>query len=200
MVTFLSVTVRIPDSYTLLCYVQINSRKEKDMIKSMTGFGRAEVIDEEKKVTVEMKSVNHRYLDINMRMPKKLSSFEASIRAVLKEYLQRGKVDLFIAYEDYTQSRVSVKYNREIAGQYLEYLQQMSEEFHLENDIRASRLLGCPEVFTMEEQTVDEKELWSSLEEVLREAARQFVDTRIKEGGQAGRHVQKSRTGGGALP
>ena len=183
MVTFLSVTVRIPDSYTLLCYVQINSRKEKDMIKSMTGFGRAEVIDEEKKVTVEMKSVNHRYLDINMRMPKKLSSFEASIRAVLKEYLQRGKVDLFIAYEDYTQSRVSVKYNREIAGQYLEYLQQMSEEFHLENDIRASRLLGCPEVFTMEEQTVDEKELWSSLEEVLREAARQFVDTRIKEGG-----------------
>lgn len=148
----------------------------------MTGFGRAEVIDEEKKVTVEMKSVNHRYLDINMRMPKKLSSFEASIRAVLKEYLQRGKVDLFIAYEDYTQSRVSVKYNREIAGQYLEYLQQMSEEFHLENDIRASRLLSCPEVFTMEEQTVDEKELWTSLEEALREAARQFVDTRIKEG------------------
>ena len=59
----------------------------------------------------------------------------------------------------------------------------MSEEFHLENDIRTSRLLSCPEVFTMEEQTVDEKELWSSLEEVLREAARRFVDTRIKEGG-----------------
>ena len=171
------------DSNRFMLCANKNSRKENDMIKSMTGFGRAEVIDEERKVTVEMKSVNHRYLDINIRMPKKLSSFEASIRAVLKEYLQRGKVDLFIAYEDYTQSRVSVKYNREIAGQYLEYLQQMSEEFHLENDIRTSRLLSCPEVFTMEEQTVDEKELWSSLEEVLREAARRFVDTRIKEGG-----------------
>lgn len=159
------------DSNRFMLCANKNSRKENDMIKSMTGFGRAEVIDEERKVTVEMKSVNHRYLDINIRMPKKLSSFEASIRAVLKEYLQRGKVDLFIAYEDYTQSRVSVKYNREIAGQYLEYLQQMSEEFHLENDIRTSRLLSCPEVFTMEEQTVDEKELWSSLEEVLREAA-----------------------------
>ena len=91
------------------------------MMKSMTGFGRAELLDEEKKITVEMKSVNHRYLDINMRMPKKLSVFEAAIRTLLKEYIQRGKVDLFVTYEDYTQSRVSVKYNQEIAGQYLEY-------------------------------------------------------------------------------
>ena len=83
------------------------------MIKSMTGFGRAEMIDEEKKIAVEMKSVNHRYLDINMRIPKKLSSFEGAIRGVLKQYMQRGKVDLFITYEDYTQSGVTVKYNRE---------------------------------------------------------------------------------------
>jgi len=59
------------------------------MIKSMTGFGRAELIDEEKKITVEMKSVNHRYLDINMRMPKKFSVFEASIRSLLKVYPER---------------------------------------------------------------------------------------------------------------
>ena len=152
------------------------------MIKSMTGFGRAEMIDEEKKITVEMKSVNHRYLDINMRMPKKLSSFEASIRGVLKQYIQRGKVDLFISYEDYTQSRVSVKYNGTIAAQYVEYLKQMCEEFQIENDISASKLLGCPEVFTMEEQTLDETELWTSLEHVLREASQQFVETRIREG------------------
>ena len=66
----------------------------------MTGFGRAELIDEEKKITVEMKSVNHRYLDINMRMPKKFSVFEASIRSLLKEYIQRGKVDVFITCEE----------------------------------------------------------------------------------------------------
>ena len=152
------------------------------MIKSMTGFGRAEVIDEEKKITVEMKSVNHRYLDINMRMPKKLSSFEASVRSVLKQYIQRGKVDLFITYEDYTQSRVSVKYNREIAGQYLAYAREMEGEFSLKNDVSVSHLMRCPEVFTMEELSVDEKELWGSLEAVIQKAAGQFVETRIREG------------------
>ena len=110
------------------------------MIKSMTGFGRAEKLDEERKITVEMKSVNHRYLDINMRMPKKLSIFEASIRTLLKEYIQRGKVDLFITYEDYTKSGVFIKYNKEIARQYLEYLEQMSGEFGLEQDISAGML------------------------------------------------------------
>ena len=99
------------------------------MIKSMTGFGRAELLDEEKKITVEMKSVNHRYLDVNMRMPKKFSIFEASIRSLLKEYIQRGKVDLFITCEDYTQGRMAVKYNRDIAAQYMECLRQIGEDF-----------------------------------------------------------------------
>lgn len=151
-------------------------------MKSMTGFGRAELLDEEKKITVEMKSVNHRYLDINMRMPKKLSVFEAAIRTLLKEYIQRGKVDLFVTYEDYTQSRVSVKYNQEIAGQYLEYLRQIGDTFHLDSKISAAELSRYPEVFTMEEQTQDEKELWSFLEETIRRAAIQFVETRTKEG------------------
>ena len=89
------------NDYVCLCpQANIRYRKEFYMIKSMTGFGRAELVDEEKKITVEMKSVNHRYLDINMRMPKKLSFFEAAIRNLLKEYIQRGKVDLFITYED----------------------------------------------------------------------------------------------------
>lgn len=129
-----------------------------------------------------MKSVNHRYLDINMRMPKKLSVFEAAIRTLLKEYIQRGKVDLFVTYEDYTQSRVSVKYNQEIAGQYLEYLRQIGDTFHLDSKISAAELSRYPEVFTMEEQTQDEKELWSFLEETIRRAAIQFVETRTKEG------------------
>ncbi|HIV39704.1 MAG TPA: YicC family protein [Candidatus Blautia stercorigallinarum] len=152
------------------------------MIKSMTGFGRAELVDEEKKITVEMKSVNHRYLDINMRMPKKLSFFEAAIRNLLKEYIQRGKVDLFITYEDYTQARVSVKYNREIAGQYLTYIQEMGREFGLDTEITAAALSKYPEVFTMEEQTPDEKELWTALEEVIRRTAGQFVESRTQEG------------------
>ena len=152
------------------------------MIKRMTGFGRAELIDEEKKITVEMKSVNHRYLDVNMRMPKKFSVFEASIRSLLKEYIQRGKVDVFITCEDYTQSRVSVKYNREIAQQYLGYLQEMSRDFQLSGEINAALLSRYPEVLTMEEQTEDEDEMWGALEGVIRNAAVQFVEARTKEG------------------
>lgn len=152
------------------------------MIKSMTGFGRAELIDEEKKITVEMKSVNHRYLDVNMIMPKKFSVFEASIRSLLKEYIQRGKVDVFITCEDYTQSRVSVKYNREIAQQYLGYLQEMSRDFQLSGEINAALLSRYPEVLTMEEQTEDEDEMWGALEGVIRNAAVQFVEARTKEG------------------
>lgn len=171
------------NNYVCLCpLANIRHRKEFYMIKSMTGFGRAELVDEEKKITVEMKSVNHRYLDINMRMPKKLSFFEAAIRNLLKEYIQRGKVDLFITYEDYTQARVSVKYNREIAGQYLTYIQEMGREFGLDTEITAAALSKYPEVFTMEEQTPDEKELWTALEEVIRRTAGQFVESRTQEG------------------
>ena len=152
------------------------------MIKSMTGFGRAEVQDHERKFTVEIKSVNHRYLDFNIKMPKKLSFFENAIRGVLKEYMQRGKVDVFITYEDYTQSNVAVQYNREIAAQYLQYFKKMEEEFQLENDITVSRLGRFPEVFTMEEASTDEKELWSLLEQALRGACEQFAKTRQQEG------------------
>ena len=76
------------------------------MIKSMTGFGRCEVQEAERKITVEMKSVNHRYLDVSIKMPKKLNFFEAAIRSELKKYIQRGKVDIFISYEDFTESNV----------------------------------------------------------------------------------------------
>ncbi|MDD7025856.1 MAG: YicC family protein [Lachnospiraceae bacterium] len=152
------------------------------MIKSMTGFGRSEVSENNRKFTVEMKSVNHRYLDVNIKMPKKLNFFEAAIRTLLKDYIQRGKVDIFITYEDYTENNVSIKYNRDIAAEYLNYLNQMAEEFSLDNDIRVSALSRYPEVFSMEELAIDEEEIWKSLEKALRGAAESFVKTRIQEG------------------
>ena len=152
------------------------------MIKSMTGFGRCELSNEKRKITVELKSVNHRYLDINIRMPKKLNFFESAIRTLLKEYMQRGKVDMFISYEDYSEQTLAVKYNATIAKEYLTYLQQMADEFNLENDIRVSSLSRYPEVLTMEEQSADEDELWSDLSQAIREACTQFVATRTTEG------------------
>ncbi len=152
------------------------------MIKSMTGFGRAEVMEGNRKFTVEMKSVNHRYLDINIKMPKKISFFESAVRNLLKEYIQRGKVDVFITYEDYNEDNFSLKYNEEAAKEYLGYLQKMSETFGLENDVKVSTLSRYPEVLTLEEQSVDEKELWAILEKALWAASRQFVESRITEG------------------
>ena len=156
--------------------------KGKIMIKSMTGFGRYEYADASRKITVEVKSVNHRYLDVNIKMPKKLNFFESAIRTLLKEYIERGKVDIYITYEDFTENNFSLQYNKTLAGEYLKYLNQMSEEFGLENDIRVSTLSRYPEVFVMEEQPVDEDELWSSLEKALRGAFEPFVESRVREG------------------
>ncbi len=152
------------------------------MINSMTGFGRCESSDGDRRFTVEMKGVNHRYLDVNIRMPKKLNLFETAIRNLLKQSIQRGKVDIFITYEDLSENQASLKYNEQLAGEYLAYFRQMEEKFSLGNDIRVSTLLRCPEVLTMEEQTMDEEELWNGLKKALNGAILQFVETRAQEG------------------
>ncbi len=152
------------------------------MIKSMTGFGRCEVSENNRKFTVEMKSVNHRYLDVNIKMPKKLNFFEASIRNELKHYISRGKVDVFITYEDYSENNTSVRYNKDIAATYLQHLNQMAEDFKLDHDIRVSTLSRYPEVFVMEEQNIDEDELWKELQKAISGAAQGFVNTRVVEG------------------
>jgi uncharacterized protein (TIGR00255 family) len=152
------------------------------MLKSMTGFGRCEIAEPERKITVEMKSVNHRYCDISIKMPKKLSFFEAGIRNVLKQYIGRGKIDIYITYEDYTENNVCVKYNADLAREYFTSLEKMSKEFEIDNDIRVSALSRYPEVFTLEEQTIDEEKLWELVEEAVKTAASRFVETRIVEG------------------
>ncbi|MDO4474093.1 MAG: YicC/YloC family endoribonuclease [Eubacteriales bacterium] len=152
------------------------------MIRSMTGFGRCELSEGDRKFTVEMKGVNHRYLDANIRMPKKLNFFDSAIRGVLKKYVMRGKVDIFITYEDFSESQVSLKYNETLAKEYLSYFKKMQEDFGLENDIRVSSLSRYPEVLTMEEQAIDEEALWNGLEKALTGALKQFVETRETEG------------------
>lgn len=152
------------------------------MIKSMTGFGRSENLQGEMKFIVEMKAVNHRYFDVSIKMPKKLAFFESAIRSTLKNYMQRGKIDVFITYEDLSQSSASLKYNENLASEYLQYYRQMAEKFGLEDDIKVSTLGRCPEVFSMEDQTIDEKEIWAVLEKALTGAAEQMVAAREKEG------------------
>ena len=152
------------------------------MLKSMTGFGRSETITKEYKISVEMKAVNHRYLDLSIKMPKKFNFFEAGLRNLLKNYIQRGKVDLFINYEDYTEEKMSLRYNSALAAEYMSYFQKMEEQFGIPNDINVSTLARCPEVLTMEPVPEDEEQAWKVLSEAVEQAAKNFVETRLKEG------------------
>ena len=148
----------------------------------MTGFGRYELSEGERKITVEMKAVNHRYLDVTLKMPKKLNFFESAIRTLLKEYVQRGKVDVFITYEDLSSKGAALTYNEAIASRYMEYFRQMAEEFGLENNVKVTDLARCPEVLTLEDQQEDEEEIWQMLEQAVRGACEKFVETRVREG------------------
>lgn len=152
------------------------------MIKSMTGFGRYETVTDEYKISVEMKAVNHRYLDLSIKMPKKFNFFEAGIRNLLKNYIQRGKVDVFISYEDYTENKLCLKYNSALAAEYMGYFTKMEEQFGIQNDIKVSALARCPEVLIMEEVPEDEDQMWKLLSETVEEAAKRFVETRLTEG------------------
>ena len=152
------------------------------MVKSMTGYGRSEKVTPTAKCSVEIKSVNHRYLDMSIKLPRKLNMFEADIREVLKDYIQRGKVDVFVSYEDYSKESVNIKYNQEIAAEYMKYFAKMAEEFELDDDIRVSTLARMPEVLVSEDENINEEEIWKLVKEVLTEACDAFVVSRIKEG------------------
>lgn len=152
------------------------------MINSMTGFGRYEVSDENRKITVEMKSVNHRYLDVNMKMPKKLNFFDSAIRVLLKKYVSRGKFDIFISYEDTSENTVSLKYNKELAGEYLNYIEDIEKSFGLPGEVTALSLAKMPDVISMQEQNVDEEELWKLLEKAISGACENMLESRKNEG------------------
>lgn len=148
----------------------------------MTGFGRYEVSDKNKKIIVEMKSVNHRYLDVSVKMPRVLNAFDGAVRAEIKKYASRGKVDVYITFEDTAEDKASLKYNNELATEYMSYYKSISEQFGIENDVTVSKLMRCPEVLTMEENKTDEDELWKLVKEAVDGACEKFVQSRISEG------------------
>ena len=152
------------------------------MVKSMTGFGRYELSTNDKKIAVELKSVNHRYLDLTIKMPKKFNFFESAVRAELKKYIERGKVDVFISWEDFSEAEGAVKYNKDLAAEYLKYMRQIASDFGLDDDVRVSTISRCPDVLSMGDVEQDEDEIWKLLKEALDKAAEKFVETRIIEG------------------
>ncbi len=152
------------------------------MVKSMTGFGRCEFVGNDIKVAVEAKTVNHRYSEISIRMPKNISCFEPDVRNLVKKYLERGKADIFISYEDMSDKTGEVKYNESLAEQYVNIFKDMQEKFEIDNDMSGSVLLRCPDVFVIQEKETDEKMVWNVIEQAVSSAMENLVQTRIAEG------------------
>ena len=152
------------------------------MARSMTGFGRAETEKDGRRISVEIRAVNHRYLDLSIRLPRTLAPFEGKLRSLLKEYMERGKTDVYVSFEDLSEKGVNVTYNKALAGKYLSYMKEMSKDFSLEEDIRVSTLARFPDVLVASQDEEDEDILWSMLEETARLASANFVECREKEG------------------
>ena len=152
------------------------------MISSMTGFGRFEQADSKRKITVELKSVNHKYLDLSIKMPRRFNAFEADIRNLLKGYATRGKIDMFITFENLEASSESLRYNHELAAEYFDYYKRIRDEFDLQGDISVAFIAKSPEVLVLEEQEIDADELWSELKPALEGAFAAFKASRDKEG------------------
>lgn len=152
------------------------------MIRSMTGFGKASEHNERYKVDIELKSVNHRYLDLNIKMPKRFNEFEADIRNELKKHIQRGKVDLYITYEAYEGGAKKLRYNSYAVSEYIEYARRIEQEFNLCNDLRVSSILRLPEVISAEDDGIDTEEYRKLILTLLLNASEKFVEARSAEG------------------
>lgn len=152
------------------------------MIKSMTGFGRALADDGKRSVIVELKGVNHRYFDVNIRMPKSLFPMEDRIRKTLQEYITRGKLDMFITYRNHIKDDLEVKYNESLAGRYASVLKKMRDELGLVDDVSVSLISKFPDVVYTEETEENLDEIWILLEKAVRDASAIMQDMRQKEG------------------
>ena len=153
------------------------------MIKSMTSFGRAQ--GEEGKgylFSIEMKSVNNRYLDLNIRMPKFMISLEEEIRKIINTRLNRGKVDVFINYKSYDKASAMPKLNLEVAKGYYNCLNELKKEFNIENDITVSKLANFPEVLTLEEKEENLDEVLKEIKPLIEVSLDKMLEMRIREG------------------
>ncbi|MBR0575425.1 YicC family protein [Proteiniclasticum sp. BAD-10] len=165
------------------------------MIRSMTGFGRALADDTKRSFLVEMKAVNQRYLDVNIRMPKSLLALEEKVRKVVGAYIFRGKVDLFITYRNYAREDTAVKYNANLAKEYVEILGSMAREFHLTPDVPVSLLAGFPNVIFTEEKEENLEEIWALLEVAVTEASQAMSLMKEQEGASLKRDIEEKAEG-----
>ena len=154
------------------------------MIFSMTGYGRGEVSSENYRFTVEMRSVNHRFCDISIRMPRKFSSLEERLRQLVAKRISRGKIDVFINYEELSERERSISTDIGLAIAYVEAANALKTRFNLEDDITLSTLIRMPDLFQVVETEHDEEEIWKIMGGAARIALDSLVEMRGIEGGK----------------
>lgn len=152
------------------------------MIKSMTGFGRGEYSDGKRSVTVEIRSVNHRYGDISVRMPRRYAFAEEGIKNQIKKTVSRGKVDVGIIVENLTEADMQVKVNPMVAGQYLRNLEALRQEFDLKGEVTLEFLASLPDVMKAAPDVEDEEEIVRAIAVPVGSAAEKLDAMRMVEG------------------
>ncbi len=152
------------------------------MIKSMTGFGRGEFSDGKWNVTVEIRTVNHRYCDIAVRMPRRYSFVEDKVRKTIREKISRGKVDVSILVENITESDVTIRLNEPVADQYIENLNRLKNEFRLDGEISLSLIAQMPEVLKQIPDVEDEEEMTHCILTPVMQAVENLEEMRAAEG------------------
>lgn len=152
------------------------------MIKSMTGFGRSELVTDQCKIIVEIKAVNHRYCDLNVKIPKKFNSLETAVRNFLKKSVNRGKLDVYINYEDLSDHTDCVRVNEGLSREYFRAFTNISEFLGIPNDVTSMKIGRMPEVMSLEDSRVDPEAMEGTLLLAVEQALVPFTDSRIKEG------------------
>lgn len=152
------------------------------MISSMTGYGRGESSDETRVITLEIKTVNHRYNDIVIRMPKKFNQFEDKIKKAVKKRIRRGRVELYINLEENDDKNIIINPNINVARQYYESIVKINEELGLTDSVKLGNILRCPDVFDITTADEEEDTTWILLEDVLKKALDGLTEMRAKEG------------------
>ncbi len=152
------------------------------MVRSMTGYGKGFAENSEARVTIEMKSVNHRYLDLSIKLPKKLNFLESSVRNKISESIFRGKVDVYITLNEHSDACYQVSINDAMAQKYLDSISAMASKLGVDNDMKASNIVRLPDVIELEETDSDEDSLKELVFEALSQCIEQFVQSRITEG------------------
>lgn len=160
------------------------------MAISMTGFGRGEYKDDNYQFLVECKTINHKYADINIRLPRKLSFLEDKARILVKDYIKRGRVDLYIKLDLLGSEDVNLKFDEELATQYVSILKQIKEKFDLVDDISVMNIAKFPDVIKTEEKEDDEDKLWSMLKVALENALLKLKEMRSEEGKKLAEDIQ----------